>query len=294
MSRAWISRLVFLAVLALLAGGVYWALRPREIPTTPPTGAPKAGSCWAVDDPTAHQAFPWPGNPVDCAQPHTMEIFHVGQVDHALIREKDSKEGQNAAIAQSLMYAQARRACVVIASQYLGSAWRAARVQVVANWVKPADDGFYGCALAEVRDPAGKALVNRQSSLRGALTEGYSAPIAINCVSRAGSADALQYAACDAPHDGEYVGLYTVTPLDAPYDESAVKNTANRGCTQIALNYLGLTGGEGRTDLRTGYVGPGSKDDWLGSDQTYACYLLVNEGKIKGTLKGLGARPLPR
>jgi hypothetical protein len=292
-SRAWISRLVFLAVLALLAGGVYWAIRPREIPTTPPSGAPKVGSCWTVDEAAAHNAFPWSGSPVDCAQPHTMEVFHVGQVDHALIREKDSKEGQNAAIAQSLMYAQARRACLVIASQYLGSAWRAGRVQVVANWINPTENGFYGCALAEVRDPAGKALVSRQASLRGTLTDGYGAPIAINCVSRAGG-DALQFAGCDGPHDGEYVGLYTVTPLDAPYDEKAVKNTATRGCTQLALNYLGLAGDAGRADLRTGYVGPGSKDDWLGSDQTYACYLMVNEGKIRGSLRGLGARPLPR
>jgi hypothetical protein len=135
--------------------------------------------------------------------------------------------------------------------------------------------------------------VSRQGNLKDALKDGDETPLAIGCVSRGGG-DALTYVTCDQPHDGEFVGSYTITPLDAPFNDAAVRNTAQRGCGEMALKYLGITGDTGRNDLNAGSVGPKTASDWLGSDQTFGCYAMALTGKLKGTLRGLGQSPLPR
>jgi hypothetical protein len=182
---------------------------------------------------------------------------------------------------------------VVQAPIYLSGAWHNSRLQVLAAWIEPARNGFYGCALAEVDGPAAQRLVSRQGALKDALKDGDESPLAIACVSR-GTADALTYITCDQPHDGEFVGSYTITPLDAPFDDTAVRNTAQRGCGQMALKYLGITADAGRNDLNAGSVGPKTASDWLGSDQTFGCYAMALQGKLKGTLRDLGTKPLPR
>ena len=293
---------MFAVALALILAGAYWLSRPRATAAgtaKPPAGAPAPSSCWTVDETAARQAFPWPGAAVDCAAAHTAEVYHVGQVDPQLVDKLKHATGTDAALQQSLMYAQARRACTVLATVYLGGQWHSGRVQVIADWVRPTTSGHFGCALAETADPAGTRFVRRTGSVRDALKSGESAPLVAGCVARAtsgatGGADAtLAYTACDQPHDGEFVATFTITPPDAPFDENAVRSAADRGCARSGLLYLGLPADGRRDDLRAGYVGPTSAADWLGSDQTFACYLLTSNGKLHGTVKGLGTNPLP-
>jgi hypothetical protein len=285
--------------LAIVIGGLYWLSRAtaeRTIPSTPPDNAPAVGSCWQVDEATAKQALPWPGTAAECSGEHTIEMFQVGQVGHDLIRRMDSAKGDDAKIVTNLLQAQVRRACVVQASVYLGGGWHNARLMVLASWIKPTGNGFYGCALAEVDGPGALNFVHRRGSLKGTLKDGDAAPLAIGCVSRGAgdSTDALTYIPCAQTHDGEFVGSYTITPLDAPFDDGAVKNTAQRGCSEVAARYLGIQGTTGRTDLNAGSVGPKTASDWLGSDQTYACYAMAVDGKLVGSIQNLGMKPLPR
>jgi Septum formation len=263
-------------VVALVAAGVGYRLtRPDD---AAPAGAPKPGSCWAVDEAAVHAAFPWPGQPVDCTKEHTAEVFHVAKVDPPAQRDPTLRD--------NLMYAQARRACTLLASAFLGGDWHTGRVTVVADWVKPATAGHFGCAVVESADPAGTRLVHRSGSLRDALKQ---PGLATECV----TGRPLAYADCAADHDGEFVGTYTITPPDTPFDEAAVKQAAEHGCTQTALAFLGLPADGARPDLRTGYVGPLTASDWLGSDQTFACYALALGGrKLRGSIKGLGQRDL--
>jgi hypothetical protein len=269
------------AVALVAAAGAYWLTRPAAGDAgAPPKGAPKPGSCWSVGEAAARGTFPWPGAAVACTGPHTTEVFHVGRVDPNL-------GGDDAKLRQNLMYAQARRACTVLASAFLGGDWHGARVTVLADWVAPARQGHFGCAVAESADPAGTRFVTRTASLRDALT--HDSDLAIACVGRGGADSALQYAGCGAPHDGEFVGTYTITPPGAPFDESAVRQAADHGCTSAALTFLGLPADGNRADLRAGYVGPVTAADWLGSDQTFACYTLATGGRtIRGSVKGLG------
>jgi len=100
------------------------------------------------------------------------------------------------------------------------------------------------------------------------------------------------YVSCAAPHDAELAGTYTLTPPNAPFDETSVRKTANAGCTAVLRQYLGLPDGTGRPDLSVAYVGPTSPASWLGSDQTFACYARANV-KLRGSIRSLGTRPLP-
>jgi hypothetical protein len=286
---------VVITLFAVVIFGAYWFTRepePRKIPTSPPAAAPAVGSCWQVDLAAAQRAMPWAGAPVDCAGQHTAEVYYVGQVGSDLLRQHDTAKGEELKIIDNLLYAQARRACVIQAPIYLSGAWHNARLQVLASWIEPATDGFYGCALAEVEGPAAQRLMSRQGGLKDALKSDDS-PLGIECVSR-GAGDALTYVTCDQAHDGEFVGSYTITPLDAPFDDAGVRNAAQRGCAELALKYLGITGAGSRTDLNAGSVGPKTASDWLGSDQTFGCYAMAVQGKLKGSIRGLGERPLPR
>ncbi len=66
-----------------------------------------------------------------------------------------------------------------------------------------------------------------------------------------------------------------------------------KGCGQVALTYLGLPADATRPDLKVGYVGPTSAETWLGSDQTFGCYAST-DAALRGTIRNLGTRPLPR
>jgi hypothetical protein len=288
MARRWLIGPAVVVGIALVGTGIWWFNRPEPIPTRPPASAPPVGSCWRVDAAGARAALPWSGAPVGCATEHTAEIFHVGQVDHELIGKARSARGSEVTLANNLMYAQARRACEAFASTYLGGDWHKDQVTVVANWVSPAGDGFFGCALAQVADPAGTSLVSRTSSLKAT---GDSGGLAIECVRR-GTGETLGYSRCDQEHDGEFVGTYTLTPPDAPFDANAVKDTATKGCGQVALGYLGLPITGNRADLQVGYVGPTTASTWLGSDQTFACYAMAGV-KLRGSIHSLGTRTLP-
>jgi hypothetical protein len=291
MSRRWLGPVIFVAVIALLAGGGYWLSRPTSVAAEQPAApkaAPATGSCWTVDAAAAEAALPWPGSPVDCAAPHTAEVMLVARVDPALVDQAANAEGDDRRLAENLMYAQARRACSAHAGAYVGGGgWRAARTRVVASWVRPQKYGYFGCAIAETADPGGTQLVSRTGSLRG-----QGAQLGIACVERTGDG-ALRYVGCDAPHNGEFVGTYTITPLDAPFHEAAVRSAALKGCGGAGLSHLGLPPDGTRPDLRAAYVGPTTAADWLGSDQTFACYLMA-EGKLRGSVKGIAGAPLPR
>jgi hypothetical protein len=288
-SGRWRIGLAVLVVAVLaVAGVVAWVNRDEPIPTAVPAGAPKVGSCWTVDAATARGALPWPAGQVDCAQPHTAEVYHVGQVDHDLIGHARGAKGDETTIATNLMYAQARRACNAFGSTYLGADWHQDQVTLLANWINPTRDGFFACALAQSGDPGGTRYVSRTGSLKGA---GGDAALAIECVRRGGG-DSLAYAPCEGGHTGEFVGTYTLTPPDAPFDATAVAAAVTKGCGQQALKYLGLPADGTRPDLRVGYVGPTTASTWLGSDQTFGCYLNT-EVTLRGTVRNLGTRPLP-
>lgn len=283
-----LAALVLGAAIAIGAG--YWASRPSAVSTSTPAAAPRVGSCWALDAAASRGAHPWPGQPVDCAQSHTVEVFLVGQVDVDLVRQARDASGDDAKLAENLMYGQARLACSAAARTYLGGDWHAGQVDILANWIKPDRSGFFACAGVQTTDPGATRFVSRTASLRGSLAPSDTR-LAITCVKRSSGEGAMAYSGCAGPHDGEFVGTYTITPPEAPFNQAGVRAAAERGCADLARGYLGLPAGASRADLRSAYVGPTSASAWLGSDQTFACYLMADT-PVRGSVHGLAARSL--
>jgi hypothetical protein len=280
------------ALVLVLAGALWWYTRPAAVAHTPPAGAPAAGSCFQAAQRDTGAALPWAGHPaVPCAGPHTVELFLLGQVGDDLIRAVRGSTGADRAAATLVMYGEARRRCLAGAPRFLGGTWHDARLTVLANWVRPATDGFFGCSVAQARGPGAGELVSRSGSLRGAMGGPDRAALAVGCVRQNG--DSLEYVECRDLHDGEYVGGYQLTPPAAPFQARAVVSAAQAGCTAAALSYLGLPTDAKREDLRAGYVGPTTAQAWLGSDQTFACYAMAAR-PLRGSIRGLGQRPLPR
>jgi hypothetical protein len=278
-------------VLAVVATGLWWFNRSAPIPSTPPKTTPAVGSCWDVDPSAVVATLPWPGSPVECANQHTAEVFYTGQVDHTLIKTVHGAKGQDAQIANVLIEAQARTGCTAHVQAYLGGPWRSAQLSVVPDFIAPKSDGFYACSVSQVSDPGGGQIVPRSGTLRGALT-GSSAGIGIDCYA-AGAGGALSFVPCTQDHTGEYVGLYAVTPFGAPYDGPKLQAAVTNGCQAILNGFLGLpAGATKRPDLRASFVGPTSSVTWVGSDQSFACYATAS-ATMRGSIKGLGTRPLP-
>src|SRR5215217_4824109 len=103
MPKRVVGVIVFAALVAAAVGGAYWLSRPDQVSAAVPKAAPAAGSCWKVDSTRAADAFPWPGRPVDCGDPHTAEVFQVGQVDRELAARARDATGDDAKVDRTVM-----------------------------------------------------------------------------------------------------------------------------------------------------------------------------------------------
>jgi|GEM_PF-2619055 len=295
-------------VVIVIVGTVLWlANRSTPIPTTLPTAAPAVRSCWSVDGSTIGHQLPWPGSPVACTAAHTAEIVSVGQVDRKLVRTAQKATGQDATVNSFVMATGARAACLDKVGSYVGGAWRGAQLTVYPDFVAPAKDGFFACVIAQVADPGGQRLVTRTASLAGALSGPGAASLRIDCVADSTSgpgtssaapsgsnpAAGLSFVECVQPHTSEFVGLYTVTPANAPYNGPEIQKVVSAGCQQLVDSFVGVGAGQRRSDLRISAVGPDSANLWAGSDQTFACYASAST-PWSGSIKGIGTRALQR
>ncbi len=272
-------------VLAVAGGLLWWVNRSGSIPTTSQS-APSIGSCWNLDPDTAGRQAPWPGQPVDCSSAHTVEVFYVGQVDHTLIVSQRRAKGQEKDVNGLLMIGEARAACTVKGQDFLGDSTRGAQVAVLPDFVAPIDDGFYVCAMAQAAGPNNDRFVARTSTLQGQATA-----LNIPCVA-SGASGSLTYVPCDKAHSSEFAGLYTVTPLNAPFNSTALATAVPAGCDKIVKAYMKLADTAKREDVSSAYVGPKTSNSWIGSDQTFACYAHT-DADTSASLAGLGTRPLP-
>jgi hypothetical protein len=289
--KRFLPAIVAVVILAAVGTAFWLADRSAPIPSAMPSSAPAAGSCWNVAASALTSTLPWPGNAVVCTQPHTAEVYYRAQVDHSLITTYRSAKGQNQQAATVLMAAEARSGCTGHVSAYLGGAWRSAQLTIVPSFVAPEKDGFYACSVAQVTGPGGATPVSRTAPLAGALAGPETKTLGIDCFTGAGTT--ATFIGCTERHTGEFIGLYTVTPLGAAFNGPELQGAVTSGCQTLLNQFLDLpTGTANRSDLQSSYVGPSTSADWLGSDQTYACYAYASS-PMTGSVKGLGTRPLP-
>ena len=135
------------------------------------------------------------------------------------------------------MAGEARAGCTVKGQKFLGDSPRGARVAVLPDFVRPADDGFYVCAMAQSTGPNNQSFVTRTTSMKGAAKA-----LGIECVASPASGG-LAYVPCTQPHNSEYAGTYTVTPLGAPYDGTQLQD---RRAQRLQADRQGVHGPEVR------------------------------------------------
>jgi len=258
--------------------------KENQAPASAPTGVPAAGTCYAADDATRAKHLPWPVAPVDCAAAHTVEIAYAGPADRAIVGQANGGDEQARTGARVAMTVEAGRTCAAKASEYLGGKpWRTARVSLGVVWVDPTSAGFFTCILTERAAVLDAKPVTRTGSVKGT-------PLPAGCV----TGETLAYAPCDQPHDGEFVGVYTVANPNWPGPDKA-KEFATKGCQLAAAGFLGIPSDAKRDDLTLTYDGPTTQASWIGGDPSFACYATVPPGtpKLRGSLRGITTAPLP-
>lgn len=273
---------------AILAGIGLWfwlAGGHVSIPTAFPSAAPAVGTCWNTPEPG--------GTAIPCDQAHKMEIYYRGQADRKLLIAYQGSNRQDSQAAAVLMQAEARTGCTGNAAAYLGGSWRSAQLTLLPSFLAPEKNGFYVCGAAQTATPTGADLIARTGSLRGVLSGPEAKALVIDCYEDDGAWASAVFRSCAKNHDGEYVGDYTVTPLGAPFNGPELAKIIPAGCQSVLDRFLGLPdGAPTRPDVQVNFVGPTTADNWVGSDQTYACYAGLGKD-VRGSIKGLGTRPLP-
>jgi len=223
---------------------------------------------------------------IECDRPHTFEVYHRGQFTGA-DAELDSAQAASDSV-------QVLATCVRAAREFLGGDHTEARVTL--DIIVPTERGWragerwYACVMAETTGSEGRT-VDRTGHLRDGLRGDQ--PMRIACVDVTATADVVKsvdYIRCDYLHAGEFVGA------DPVPDASDPKTVARDACTRRAASYLGLAPTQlpARTDLTVFWTLPGEQG-WSVGDHSVACYLAEKgyQPVIRGSVKGIGARPLP-
>jgi len=255
---------------------------------------PKVGDCATFTATFTSRVEAGGFTPVGCDTSHQAEVVYVGH-----FTGPDAERATvppNGSIAHKTAFGE----CMTAAREYLGDDWKAGQVDLVytppksAHWAAGAR--YFRCDLVEVKGEGG-AVVARSESLKDGLRGAR--PLATLCVDHkldgTRITDTLPVS-CDQPHDAELAGVFRAADVPFPEDVEARRRAMGTGCSDVLAKYLGITveAYNRRTDLSWLFWSP-TRDEWAAGNRYARCYVVaVKDGtKIRGTVKGLGDRPLP-
>ncbi len=237
-----------------------------------PTSVAAPGQCLNGDEPT----------PVDCDEPHTVEITASGTFGGAMAEEPPGRDEIFAAVFPS---------CREEAANYLGS--DDYDLTTLSAWLVWAGkeawargERWYRCGVVEL-DKADVAK-QRTGSIRNAL-RGDGVHTYRLCSLTAPSEEPPALTTCDRPHRGEAVALVPMgehtdpLPGDEKFDAAA-----RNACESAVIDYLGVR----RDDVAVAWRWPDAAAWRLGFNNL-TCYLQT-EVPITSSLRGAGDSPLPR
>jgi hypothetical protein len=105
----------------------------------------------------------------------------------------------------------------------------------------------------------------------------------------------MQHQPCNTPHDGEVVALLT-NPAgpDEPYPViSGFEDYVVPACTPAFESFTGRSW-ETDTELSMAWLQPTLTGWTQDHDRTFTCYVIrIDHAKLNGSVKGIGASPLP-
>lgn len=258
----------------------------------PTSWLPEAGTCHENEYRPGGPLFEY--FPVDCQQPHRTETVHVGEfTGETADRVTPPPEG-------SAQWRAAYAECDEAAAGYLGADFRHGRLWLgvtlpsVAGW--EGGGRWFRCDVIGA-DLEENTFGNREGSLAGALeTE---PDLLLRCFESAEtddgeSIDRMAPAACDEPHDTEFVGTWPAP--DVPYldaDNPDERAQVHRGCRQQVAEYADVPV-DGNLVFRTGTIATWmDEEEWDNGNRAFRCYLYLADAELTESLEGAGTAGLP-
>lgn len=220
--------------------------------------------------------------PVDCQEPHTVEITASGTFGGAMA---DGPPGRDE------IFKTVFPSCREEAANYLGS--DEYDLTTLSAWLLWAGEDawargerWYRCGVVELDDT--NEAKQRTGSIRGAL-KGDGVHNFRLCSLPAPSEEPPVPAPCDRPHRAEAVA---VVPMGEPTDplpsEEEFTAAAKRECEKAVVEYLGAQ----RRDVAATWRWP-DEVAWQRGFNNFTCYAQTEEPVTK-SLRGIENSPLPR
>jgi hypothetical protein len=233
---------------------------------------------------------------VDCQLKHRTETVYVGTYPSPAA-DADTPPEDGSAGAR-----EAYRTCDLKTTEFVGGAWRTARLWVgvthpsAAAWSGGAR--WFRCEVLEIssiEDDGG--LVQRIGSLKDALKQASSAaPLLLTCygiqTDSNGGIESMPAVGCTTKHNSEFVGIWYATSLAYP-EKDADWAKFHDGCRKLIATYAAVPN-DADLQYRTGVVSlPGGDDVWAEGDKAVRCYLWLDGSTLTKSLKGAGVAGLP-
>ncbi len=270
------------------------------------SGAPPAGTDgdliddWAVPGPAA-PFRPAPGQchevlaatapladyrPVDCAELHVAETYHVGTAaDAAVVPAPGTAEARTA-----------YRECSERAAGHLGGPWRTARIAVQVVW--PSRAGWSGgarwfrCDLTTA-DLDGRSRTSRTGSLAGELAG--ASPLKLGCFNPTvdgATVTTMRPVACDRAHRAEFAGLWRAPEITYAALESGTERSA-AGCRTAIATFADLPD-DSDMQYRTGWISyHPTRTEWLAGERRVRCFMYFAKRTFTRSLRNAGTSVLP-
>lgn len=220
--------------------------------------------------------------PVDCDQPHTVEITSAGTFGGAIADAPPDRETVFEAVFPS---------CRAEAASYLGS--DEFDLTTLSAWLLWAGEEawergerWYRCGVAEL-DGEGRPK-ERTGSLRNSLRRDGIHTFRL-CTAAPPSEEVPTPTSCAKPHRGEAIATKAMGEPDEPLPNEKRFNVAAKAeCAKALVEYIGAD----RDDVDVSWRWP-DKLSWKRGFTNFTCYA-EPEHPVTAPLRGIGGDPLPK
>jgi hypothetical protein len=247
-------------------------------PSTPAPFRPAPGRCHETLATTAPLDE---YRPVDCAELHVSETFHVGTPADADVAPAAGTPGAKAAY----------RECSDAATGFLGAGWREARVAVQVVW--PTRAGWAGGARwfrcdVTTADLDGQSRTSRTGSLAGELS--HPSPLRLACFDPkvdGGTVTAMTAVPCTTAHRAEFAGLWNAPDISYSKLESDTERSA-AACRGTIARFAALPD-DSDLQYRSGWISYNpTRSEWLSGERRVRCFIYFAERTFSRSLRNAG------
>jgi hypothetical protein len=254
-----------------------------RMPSSPAPFRPATGQCHEM---LAATAALDDYRPVECAELHVSETFHVGTAADADVVPAAGTAGARAAFQE----------CSTRAAGFLGGPWRTARVAVQVVWpTKAAWSGgarWFRCDVTTA-DLDGQSRTSRTGSLAGELAG--ASPLKLGCFNPTVDGETvttMRPVPCDERHRAEFAGLWKAPEITYAALESGTERSA-AGCRAVIAKFAKLPD-DSDMQYRTGWISYNpTRTEWLSGERRVRCFVYFAKRTFTRSLKGAGPSVLP-